>query len=62
MIYLRRDLELLPTDGRPVSQAHSLEELYQQRAPLYRQLADLTVDNRGTVEETAEEIIRRLKL
>lgn len=62
VIYLRRDLELLPTDGRPVSQAHSLEELYQQRAPLYRQLADLTVDNRGTVEETAEEIIRRLKL
>ena len=62
VIYLRRDLELLPTDGRPVSQFHSLEELYRQRAPLYSQLADLTVDNQGTVEETADEIIRRLEL
>ena len=62
VIYLRRDLELLPTDGRPVSQFHSLEELYRQRAPLYSQLADLTVDNQGTVEETVDEIIRRLEL
>ena len=62
VIYLRRDLELLPTSGRPVSQAIPLEELYRRRAPLYEELADLTVENRGTPEETAEEIIRRLAL
>ena len=62
VIYLRRDLELLPTSGRPVSQAIPPEELYRRRAPLYEELADLTVENRGTPEETAEEIIRRLAL
>lgn len=62
VIYLRRDLALLPTAGRPVSQANSLESLYQQRAPLYHRLADLTVDNGGAPEDAAEEIIRRLEL
>ena len=62
VIYLRRELKLLPTSGRPVSQTTPLEELYRRRAPLYEKLADLTVDNHGTPEETAEEIIRRLVL
>lgn len=62
VIYLRRDLSLLPTSGRPMSQANPVEKLYRQRAPLYEQLADLTVDNQGTPEETAQEIIRRLEL
>ena len=62
VIYLRRDLSLLPTSGRPMSQANPVEKLYRQRAPLYEQLADLTVENRGTPAETANEIIRRLGL
>ena len=62
VIYLLRDQSLLPTGGRPMSQTHALEELYRQRAPVYEQLADLTVDNRETPEETAREIIRRLEL
>ncbi len=59
VIYLRRPLSLLPTSGRPLSQAVPLEKLYQSRAPLYEKLADLTVDNSGSPEQTAEEIIRR---
>ena len=62
VIYLRRDLSLLPTSGRPMSQANPVETLYRQRAPLYEQLADLTVENCGTPVETANEIIRRLGL
>ena len=62
VIYLRRDLSLLPTSGRPMSQANPVETLYRQRAPLYEQLADLTVENCGTPAETANEIIRRLGL
>ena len=62
IIYLRRDLSLLPTSGRPMSLANPVEALYRQRAPLYEQLADLTVENMRTPEETVEEIIRRLKL
>ena len=62
VIYLRRDLSLLPTSGRPMSRANPVEKLYRQRAPLYEQLADLTVENYGTPAETANEIIRRLGL
>lgn len=61
IVYLRRDLNQLPTQGRPLSQKTSLEELYRQRAPLYEELADLTVDNGASVEETVQTILRRLQ-
>lgn len=60
VVWLRRDIHKLPTDGRPVSQSVPLEELYRRRAPLYEAAAQVTVDNNGTVEETVNEIIRRV--
>ncbi len=60
IVCLRRPLDRLPTDGRPLSQAHSPEALYRQRAPLYARLADLTADNTGTPEATADIILGRL--
>ena len=61
VIFLRRDLDLLPVEGRPISQAGNLAELYTRRLPLYQEAADLMVDNE-TVEEAASEVIRRLEL
>lgn len=61
VIFLRRPLDQLPVEGRPISQANGLEELYRCRLPLYRQVADLTVDN-VHVEQTVSEILRRLAL
>ena len=58
VVFLRRNLELLPQEGRPVSQREGLEKLYQQRLPLYQKAADLDVYNM-TVEDAAEEIIRK---
>ena len=60
VVFLRRPLGELPTDGRPVSQANPLEELYRQRLPLYEGAADWTVDN-TTVDTAVAEIIRRLE-
>ena len=60
VVFLRRPLDKLPTDGRPVSQANPLEELYRQRLPLYEGAADWTVDN-TTVDAAVAEIIRRLE-
>lgn len=60
VVWLRRDLHKLPTDGRPVSQSVPLEELYRRRAPLYEAAAQVTVDNNGTVEQTVDEIIKRV--
>lgn len=56
--WLRRDLARLPTGGRPLSQAGSLEEMYRARLPLYTAAADLAVDNNKPAAETAGEIWR----
>ena len=56
--HLLRDLELLPTDGRPLSQSTALAELWAQRAPLYERFRDVPVKNSGSVEETALAIWR----
>ena len=61
IIFLRRRLELLPTEGRPISQREGLENLYHKRLPLYNQASDLSVCNE-VVEEAANEIIRRVFL
>ncbi|MCF2661323.1 shikimate kinase [Pseudoflavonifractor phocaeensis] len=58
VIFLRRPLDQLPVDGRPVSQANNLETLYQRRLPLYQQASDWAVDN-IVLDDTITEIMRR---
>ena len=62
IVWLRRPTALLPTEGRPLSQAGRLEELYQRRAPLYAAFGDLTAENSGTPQETVEEILSKFKM
>lgn len=45
LIWLRRDIEHLPTKGRPLSQKHSPAALYEVRRPLYEAFADACTDN-----------------
>ena len=56
IVWLQRDLNALPTDGRPLSQAGKLEAMYAVRRPLYERFADVIVDNNGTVEDTIHAI------
>lgn len=58
IILLNRDVERLPTDGRPLSQATPLDVLYESRRPLYEAFADHQVDNNGNPDDTVEQIIR----
>ena len=60
IVHLTRDLSLLSKKGRPVSQGTDLGELWAQRAPLYRAFADITVENSGTIQETAGMIEKEL--
>ena len=55
---LNRELEKLPTDGRPLSQATKLTEMYQIRKPLYHRFADRFISNNGSPEAAAEEILK----
>ena len=56
--HLWRGLDVLPVDGRPVSQGTSAEKLWAERKPLYERFRDAFVDNNGTVAETADAIWR----
>lgn len=44
--WIKRDIDLLEKEGRPLSKdVNSLEQLYKKREPLYKELADIIVCN-----------------
>lgn len=61
VIWIKRDLSLLETKGRPLSENGKLQQMYTEREPLYHSFADLSVINEHSPEETAEQIIKKLK-
>ena len=60
IVWLRRDLDQLPTDGRPISQKEGVQALYKKRKPLYEAFCDISVDNTGNADETVEKILKML--
>lgn len=61
LVWLERDCSVLPTDGRPLSQANDLGKMYAVRKPLYEVFADILVENTGTPEETVQKILDALE-
>ena len=59
--WLERELGLLPTDGRPLSKANRLEQMYAIRKPMYEAFADIRVENAGSPEQTVGEILSQLE-
>lgn len=57
VFWLRRALEKLPTEGRPLSQAGSLREMEAARTPLYEAFSDHPIDNNAAVSETVWRIL-----
>ncbi len=57
VFYIRRDIALLPTNGRPLSKAGSLAEMFQIRRPMYESFADAAVDNAASLSDVAERIM-----
>ncbi len=60
IFWLRRDPDLLPREGRPLSLRADLHEMYEKRRPLYERFADHVIDNGGSVEETVRAILEVL--
>lgn len=60
IFWLRRDLDLLPTDGRPLSQSQRLTDMYTVRRPMYERFADHAIDNDGTIGDAVEKILEVL--
>lgn len=61
IIWLRRGVSKLPKDGRPISLKSDLNQLYEQRRPLYERFADCVVENDGTLENTVKQILEVLE-
>jgi len=60
IFYLTRQLDKLPTDGRPLSQAGRLETMYAIRKPLYEQFCDHIISNDAAVGDTVNAILEAL--
>ena len=61
IVWLTRDLARLPIDGRPVSQATSLDALFAARKARYERFADHTIDNNGALDDTVRAILEVLR-
>lgn len=62
IFWIMRNIKALPTDGRPLSQANSLAEMYRVRQPLYDKWKDWVIDNNGRPEEAAVRILCALEV
>lgn len=58
---LDRDISSLPTDGRPLSQAERLSEMYRIRKPMYDRFADFHIDSNGTPQMAVTQILQILE-
>ncbi len=58
VVYLKRDLDKLATDGRPLSDGgkEKLQKLYEERHKLYENAADVVIETYGDVKECAERL------
>ena len=56
--HLLRELTLLPTDGRPLSQGSDLSAMWTERAPLYAHFRDVLIENSGSIDGAAQAIWR----
>ena len=56
MIYVKRDLSLLTTEGRPLSEAQGVENLFYKRKDIYESVGDTQTENDGDLNKTAKEI------
>ncbi len=57
LLWVRRDLEKLSTEGRPLSQQNHLETLYAQRKAQYEAFADAQIDNNGDLAESIQKAL-----
>lgn len=58
MIYLKRDISLLSTEGRPLSKSKGIRQLYEERAEIYERTKDCQVENSTSVEDCVKEVIK----
>ena len=61
VFFINRDVSALPVEGRPLSKATALSEMYEVRLPLYRGVCDYEIDADGSVEAVVRRILEELQ-
>lgn len=61
-IFIKRDLNKLCDNGRPLSKSRGIETLYNERLPLYKEFAEWEIDNNGDIENCTNKIIEHLQI
>ena len=61
IIWVKRPLGELPTNGRPLSQSCGVQELYNRRKASYEAFADVEIDVSSSVEEAVAAIMEAIK-
>lgn len=62
VVYLKRDLDKLSTEGRPLSQGgdEKIRQLYEERHALYENAADVVIETHEDVEECADRLYKMI--
>lgn len=61
VFFINRDVSVLPTEGRPLSKATALSEMYEVRLPLYRGVCDYEIAADDSVEAVVRRILEELQ-
>ncbi len=56
VIFINRDINVLPTEGRPLSMKKNISEMFEKRLPLYREICHYEIDGNGSIHEVEERI------
>lgn len=61
IFWIKRPLDSLDKTGRPLSQLHTAQELYNERKALYERFSDAIIENSKNPEDALEAILEALK-
>ncbi len=56
VFFINRDIAVLPTNGRPLSEQNDLHEMFRQRLPLYRAVCDYEVDGNSEIQTVTDRV------
>lgn len=61
VFFINRDVSVLPVEGRPLSKATALSEMYEVRLPMYRSVCDYEIAADDSVEAVVRRILEELQ-
>lgn len=62
VVWVKRPLDMLATNGRPLSKSpEELERMYGIRAPKYKKISNVVVENIGDIEKVVSEVLNSVE-